>query len=82
MSEEGQPATAVETTEAPSSIVKEDGSLVENWHTLLSDETLHDDQTLPRFKNVESLAKSYLNVRKQVPMDKIAIPTENERKVS
>lgn len=81
MSEE----TATETTETtgtatetiPSSMIGEDGNFVKDWHKLLSDETLHEDKTLQTFKNVEGLAKSYVHVRKQVPLDKIAIPNEN-----
>jgi len=61
----------------PAEIVNTDGTFVENWQTMLSDETLHTDQTLPRIKNVESLAKSYVHVRKQVPLDKIAKPNEH-----
>jgi hypothetical protein len=44
---------------------------------MLKDETLHEDKTLPRIKDVESLAKSYVHVRKQVPLDKIARPSEH-----
>lgn len=77
--------TATETTETtematetiPSSMIGEDGNFVKDWHKLLSDETLHEDKTLQTFKNVEGLAKSYVHVRKQVPLDKIAIPNEN-----
>jgi len=58
-------------------MIGEDGNFVKDWHKSLSDETLHEDETLPRFKNVESLAKSYLHVRRQVPLDKMAIPNEN-----
>ena len=63
--------------EPPVSMVGQDGNFVKDWHKLLADETLHEDETLQRFKNVESLAKSYLHVRRQVPLDKIAIPNEH-----
>lgn len=72
--------TATETTETtatiPTSMIGEDGNFVKDWSKLLSDETLHEDKTLQTFKNVEGLAKSYVHVRKQVPLDKIAIPNE------
>jgi hypothetical protein len=57
-------------------MVNEDGSFTENWQTHLTDTTLHEDQTLKTFSNLEGLAKSYVHVRRQVPMDKITIPTE------
>jgi len=58
------------------SIVNADGTFIENWHTKLKNEALHKDETLPRFKNLDDLAQSYVHVRKQVPMDKVALPTE------
>jgi len=60
----------------PTSMIGEDGNFVKDWSKMLSDETLHEDKTLQTFKNVEGLAKSYVHVRKQVPLDKIAIPNE------
>lgn len=71
MTEEAQ------NSNAPTSIIGEDGNFVKNWQTLLKDESLHEDKTLGTIKNPESLAKSYVHVRKQVPLDKIAKPTEN-----
>lgn len=61
----------------PVSMVGEDGNFVKDWQKMLGDDTLHEDKTLQTFKNVEGLAKSYVHVRKQVPLDKIAIPNEN-----
>ena len=72
----GQPAATVTPTAPIVNMVNADGTFTDNWHTMLSDEALHGDQTLPRIKNVESLAKSYVHVRKQVPLDKIARPTD------
>ena len=85
MAEEGQATTvgavvevpAAATTEAPESFVGTDGVFVEGWQTKLQDESLREDQTLKTLKNVESLAKSYVHIRKQVPLDKIAIPGVN-----
>ena len=71
-----EPVVAPTEPAAPTSMFNEDGSFVENWHTLLKDESLHTDTTLPRLKDVENLAKSYVHVRRQVPLNKIAIPTE------
>jgi hypothetical protein len=80
MTEEATETT--ETTETttetkPVSMTGEDGNFVKDWHKLLKDESLHEDKTLQTFKNVEGLAKSYVHVRRQVPLDKIAIPNEN-----
>lgn len=69
----------VETNEKPSSFINPDGTLVENWHKLAPEgyEELRDDETLPRLKSFWDLGKSYRHVRKQVPLDKIAIPNEH-----
>ncbi len=86
MPEEGQATTvgavvetpaAPATTVAPESFVGTDGVFAEDWQSKLQDESLRGDQTLKTLKNVESLAKSYVHVRKQVPLDKIAIPGVN-----
>lgn len=71
------PIAPPEPPVAPTSMVGEDGNFVKDWQMHLSDETLHEDKTLQTFKNIEGLAKSYVHVRKQVPLDKIAIPNEN-----
>jgi hypothetical protein len=79
MTEDGQPTPAEPAiTDAPS-IVSKDGSLVENWHTLAPEgyEDLKESKTLPRIKNIWDFGKSYEHVRRQVPMDKIAKPTEH-----
>jgi hypothetical protein len=70
-------ATTETTETTPVSLIGEDGNFVKDWHKLLKDESLHDDKTLPNFKEVESLAKSYVHVRRQVPLDKMAIPNES-----
>lgn len=78
MAEETTATETSETTETiPVSMMGEDGNFVKDWPKLLTDESLHEDKTLQTFKNVEGLAKSYVHVRKQVPLDKIAIPNEN-----
>ena len=77
MAEETTATTETTTETVPVSMTGKDGNFVKGWQTMLTDETLHEDKTLQTFKNVESLAKSYVHVRKQVPLDKIAIPNEN-----
>lgn len=67
----------IETTTVPVSMIGEDGNFVEGWQKMLKDETLHEDKTLQQLKNIDNLAKSYVHVRKQVPLDKMAIPNEN-----
>ncbi len=65
------------TEQTPVSMIGKDGNFVKDWHKSLADETLHEDKTLATIKNLDSLAKSYVHVRKQVPLDKIAIPNES-----
>lgn len=69
------PPEPVVTT--PVSMIGEDGNFVKDWQRLLDDETLHEDKTLMTQKNLNGLAKSYVHVRRQVPLDKMAIPNEN-----
>ena len=71
------PAAAAATV--PPSLVSADGSLVDNWqqHAPEGFEDLKDDKTLSTMKNVWNLSKSYVHVRKQVPMDKMPRPNEN-----
>lgn len=73
----GQPSTTPPAT--PASPFNPDGTFVENWHTMAPAgyEDLREDKTLPRFKNVWDQARSYVSVRKQVPMDKMPRPNEN-----
>ncbi len=79
----GQPAPAgteasPATTPAPEvNFVNLDGTLADGWQGKLTDETLRTDETLSRFNNFNDLAKSYVNVRRQVPMDKIVLPGVN-----
>jgi hypothetical protein len=79
MNEETTPPATEQPSieETPVAMVNTDGTFADNWNTMLQDESLHEDKTLPRIKDVESLAKSYIHVRKQVPLDKMARPNEN-----
>ena len=38
---------------------------------------MHEDQTLATIKDINSLSKSYVHVRKQVPLDKMPRPNDN-----
>lgn len=62
----------------PESIINADGTFSENWQTLAPEgyEDLHDDKSLPRSKNIWEFAKTHVNLRKQVPMDKMPRPNE------
>lgn len=72
------PAPPVEPPPTPPvTVVNADGTFVENWTTKLQDTSLHGDKTLIRFKSIEELSKGHVHVRKQVPLDKIARPSEN-----
>jgi len=78
MPEEGlaeAPVVEAETTPAPD-WVSVDGTLAENWTNGLDDE-LRDEKSLSTIKNVKDLAKSYVNTKKMVGKNKIAIPTES-----
>ena len=82
MSEEETPPVAPEqpiVPAAPASPFNSDGTFVDNWHTMAPDgyEELRTDKTLPRLKNPWDMARSYVQVRKQVPLDKIPRPSEN-----
>lgn len=74
--DQGQAAPPEGQATAPS-LLSSDGNFAENWQTMLSDETLHDDKTLKQFKSLEGLAKSYVHARRQLPMNKIATPTDS-----
>lgn len=62
----------------PTSIVDADGKLVDNWqsHAPKGYEDLVDDESLKTLKSVWDMGKSYVHVRKQVPLDKTALPTD------
>lgn len=80
MSESETPPVAPEQPpETPpiESLVNADGTFVKDWTTKLKDETLHNDPTLIRFKGIEELSSGHVNVRRQVPMDKMPRPTEH-----
>jgi hypothetical protein len=55
------------TTSAPAVHFNPDGSLGENWFTALGDEFAPSADALKPFKDVKSLAKSYLHFRKNGP---------------
>ena len=75
--------TSVETeqlsTDTPTSPFNADGTLVENWQNLAPEgyEDLREDKTLPRLKNIWDMGRSYVSVRKQVPLDKMPRPNDN-----
>jgi hypothetical protein len=80
MTEEGETPEVPETPPTvPPSLVSADGSLVDGWQQYAPDgfEDLKDDKTLSTMKNVWNLGKSYVHVRKQVPLDKMPRPNEN-----
>lgn len=49
----------------------------ESWRDSLP-EDMRGDETLSRFSDVESLAKSYINARQMIGRDKIAMPVTDE----
>jgi hypothetical protein len=78
MTEEGDVPEVPEPT-VPPSLVSADGSLVDGWQQYAPEgfEDLKDDKTLSTIKNVWNLGKSYVHVRKQVPLDKMPRPNES-----
>ncbi len=76
---EGQAQVETPVATVPASLVAADGSLVDNWqsHAPEGYEDLREDASLKTFKNAFALAKSYVHVRKQVPMDKMPRPNES-----
>lgn len=67
--------------EVKTSFVNEDGTLAEGWLERLEDENLRRDGTLVKFASqkdttFETFARTIANLRKQVPMDKVTLPTE------
>lgn len=82
----GQPASAAPAAEpaAPAitpapeveGFVNVDGTFTEGWQGRLKNEALRTDETLGRFNKFEDLANSYVNVRKQIPMENVVLPTE------
>jgi hypothetical protein len=63
----------------PASLVSEDGGLVDGWQQQAPEgyEALKEDKSLSTFKNVWDIGKSYVHVRKQVPLDKMPRPNES-----
>ena len=69
-----QATETVETT----SFVDSDGKLADNWqsHAPKGYEDLADDASLKTIKSVWDMGKSYVHIRKQVPLDKTALPND------
>ena len=88
MTEEGTPPaegqapveTPVEApaAEAAPSLISADGSLAEGWQEQAPEgyEDLKGDQSLNTIKKIWDLSKSYVHVRKQVPVDKMPRPND------
>jgi hypothetical protein len=62
------------TTDAPS-LVSVDGTFSKDWVNGL-EEDVKSDKGLSTFKNVKDLAKSYVNARRMIGKEKVAIPNE------
>jgi len=76
---ETPPVAPEQAPEAPpTSLVDADGKLVDNWqtHAPKGYEDLIEDKSLSTIKNVWDMGKSYVHIRKQVPMDKTALPND------
>ena len=79
MSEENASVETEQATEqTTTSFVDADGKLVDNWqsHAPKGYEDLADDASLKTIKSVWDMGKSYVHVRKQVPLDKTALPND------
>lgn len=75
MSDEGTPPEGEQATV----LVDAEGKLVDNWQTHAPEgyEGLREDKSLGTLKSLWDMGKSYVHVRKQVPLDKTAIPNDN-----
>lgn len=82
MAEEGLAAPEGEQTPAPEeglaapSIVDEHGNFTPTWREALP-EAIRDEPSLKTVTTVGGLAKSFVDTKKMVGMDKIAVPNEN-----
>lgn len=80
MSEETDTSVTTEqlSTETPASIIDKDGVFTEGWqkHAPEGYEDLREDKSLPRSKSIWEFAKTHVNLRKQVPLDKMARPND------
>ncbi len=72
--QETNESSAKSTTEG---IISVDGKLAKGWTQKLADESLRGDKTLESFTHLDGISKSMVHVRRQVPMDKTAIPTDH-----
>ena len=66
------PVTPVET---PTNYFGTDGALTEGWNSTLS-EDIREEKSLASFKTVGDLAKSFVNTKKMVGKNVVAIPNE------
>ena len=67
--------TATETTATETNYFGTDGVLNEGWQGTL-DEDMRDEKSLISFKSVGDLAKSFVNTKKMVGKNVVAIPTD------
>lgn len=74
---EGLPeGTATPTVPTNISIVDKDGNLIPTWRDTL-DEDIRSEKSLETFKTVKDIARSFVNTKRMVGKDKIAIPGKN-----
>lgn len=71
----GEPTEATETQEPTVSIIGEDGKFSEGWKNLLP-EDIRGEKSLTH-TDIQGLARSFIDTKRMVGKDKIAIPNEN-----
>lgn len=74
---EAAPSPAATTTvPTTGSIIDKDGNLAPTWRDTL-DEDIRNEKSLETFKTVKDIARSFVNTKRMVGKDKIAIPGKN-----
>lgn len=64
------------TNTVPTQIIDENGNLVSTWRNSL-DEDIRNEKSLETFKTVGDIARSFVNTKRMLGKDKIAIPNKN-----
>lgn len=63
-------------TATPPAIIDAEGNFGEGWRNVL-DEDIRNDQSITTFRDLKSLAKSYVHARKMIGSDQVKVPGEN-----
>lgn len=70
-----EPGVPAPSTETPS-IIDKDGNFIEGWRETL-DEDIRDEAMLKTIKGVKGMARAFVDTKRMVGKNKIAVPDEN-----